>query len=77
MATDVKNIAGGDTGNVNNGGVTVQGNRNNYQYISDGNVLHPIAKFDLQESVTSDPADGAKLVDRFDDPRYYNGDAVT
>lgn len=79
MATDVKNTAAGDTGSAKNGGITVQANRNNFQYqdAAAGNVEHLIAKFDLQESVSGDPADGAKLVDRFDDPRYYQGDATT
>lgn len=82
MALDVKNTdgaGGGDTGNTKNGTITVKGNRNNAQQqdAAGGNQLYSIPKFDLSANVTSDPEDGAKLQDRFDDPRYYQGDLVT
>lgn len=82
MATDVKNTNGagsGNTGNVKNGRITVAGNKKNYQYqdAPSGNVEYEISKFDLNYAATSNPVDGAGLDDRFDDPRYYVGDATT
>jgi len=79
MATDVKNNQGTDSGSGKNGSITVQANRKNFQYqdSADGNKDYLIAKFDLGANATSDPTDGADLADRFDDPRYYQGDAVT
>ena len=79
MSTDVKNSAGGDTGNSKNGSITVRGAKSNFQYQDGavGNNAYSIAKFDLKYTDTSDPLDAADLADRFDDPRYYTGDAIT
>ena len=76
MAEDIKNKDGTGTGDVSNGRVTVRGNRNNFKHLdaSSGNVNYTISKFDNSASVSSDLTDGAKLSDRIDDPRYYNGD---
>ena len=72
MATlDVKNIDGTDTGNSENiGRITVKGNRNNTQKqdLAIKPADYAVSKFD---------SEGPKLLDRFDDPRYYQGDAVT
>ena len=75
MATDVTNISGTGTGSSKNGRITVQSNRNNFQYqdAAQGNDEYLIAKFDLN----TDPVDGTNLSNRFDDPRYYQGDAIT
>lgn len=79
MSTDVKNKAGGDTGDTLNGQITVRTNRNGYksQAAAEGNRLYAISKFDLKYTDTSDPTDAFDTADRFDDPRYYQGDAVT
>lgn len=74
MATDVKNIAGGDTGNAENGRSVVliaqAGTARVATLDSAGLSLFSIADFD-----NSPP--GCVLADRFDDPRYYTGDAAT
>ena len=73
MATDVKNNAAGDTGASQNGKITVQANRNNYQYQDPLRLItFTIANFDLNGA-----GQGTILADRFDDPRYYTGDAAT
>lgn len=79
MATDVKNNANGDTGSSKNGGITVRATKLNFQYqdSAEGNDEYLIAKFDLKYTDTADPKDAADLADRFDDPRYYQGDAIT
>ena len=74
MATDVKNIAAGDTGSVNNGRSVVliahAGTTRIESLDSVGVSQFTIASFDL-----SPP--GCTLEDRFDDARYYTGDAIT
>jgi hypothetical protein len=79
MATDVTNGAGTGTGSSKNGGITVRANKKNFQYqdSAEGNEEYLIAKFDLKYTDTADPQDAADLADRFDDPRYYQGDAIT
>lgn len=79
MATDVTNIAGDGTGSSKNGSITVRASKKNFQYqdAAQGNDEYLIAKFDLKYSDTGDPKDAADLADRFDDPRYYTGDAIT
>ena len=78
MATEVKNGAGGDTGSSLNGRITVKSNRNETQSYDPADVdQYLIAKFDLKYTDTAVAIDGADLADRFDDPRYYQGDAVT
>ena len=71
MATDVKNIDGGDTGNVENGRSAVliaqAGSTRIATLDSAGLTLFSIADFD-----NSPP--GCVLADRLDDPRYYTGD---
>jgi hypothetical protein len=76
MATDVKNIAAGDTGAVKNGRTVIKLGRagtlaQRFQSLdSPGYTEFTISGFD-----TSPP--GCVLADRFDDPRYYTGDAIT
>jgi len=74
MATDVVNTAGAGTGSSQNGNITVMGNRNNRQQQAPplGTQTFLIAGFDLATA-----GNGTDLADRFDDPRYYQGDAVT
>lgn len=81
MATDVKNLTGGDTGSGAGGGITIKtsGSRaDNSQKLAQGiQEDYLIAKFDLKYTDTAVPIDGADLADRIDDPRYYQGDAIT
>jgi len=83
MATQVKNLAGGDTGSGNGGNIVVStGGRGSAaifkRTLAQG--IQPdylIAKFDLKYTDTTNPIDGADLEDRLDDPRYYQGDLIT
>lgn len=74
MATDVKNIAAGDTGSSENGRSIVliaQAGADRVATLdSIGLILFSIADFD-----NSPP--GCVLANRFDNPRYYTGDAAT
>lgn len=68
MSLDVKNIAGLNTGNSQNGRVTVKGNRNDHQ--QQAAAAGPV-EYDLEDFDNVGPV----MKDRFDDPRYYQGDA--
>lgn len=76
MATDVKNFAGLDSGEAKNGRTVVKLGKagslaQRFAALdSPGYTEFTIAGFD-----TSPP--GCILSDRFDDPRYYTGDAIT
>lgn len=78
MATDVKNTSGGDSGNSKRGGITVKANRNTNKKLDQG--IHPdysIANFSQGYGATGDSIDGADLDTRWDDIRFYTGDAST
>ena len=81
MATEVVNTGGTGTGSSSRGGITVKtsGSRtDNSQKLAQGiEEDYLIAKFDLKYTDTAEPIDGADLADRLDDPRYYQGDAIT
>lgn len=73
MATlDVKNKDGNDSGDAQNAKITVKANRNTHihQDPPGGVITYDVDLFDQN-------TDGTILKDRLDDPRYYNGDAVT
>jgi len=73
MANTVKNSAGGDTGQVQNGITTIKTGRTTVQQLNSPGFddTFDIASFDLNAT----PQDGTNLDERFDDPRYYTGDA--
>ena len=68
MANDIVNNQGGTTGNQQRGRITVKGpgrGTNGYKANTEQQLLSAVS--DLS----------TKYDDRFDDPRYYTGDAVT
>ncbi len=67
MAVDIFNTAGTGTGSSENGRITVKANRNTYQQQDppNGTTDFTIANFDIAPIT---------LKDRYDDPRYYQGD---
>ena len=78
MANSVKNLAGGDTGNANNGRTVVLTARTAAAAGLSGRVQTldspGFSNFSISDFETSPP--GADLDIRFDDVRYYTGDSA-
>lgn len=77
MATDVKNIEASDSGNAVSGRVSVRTRRTSAGGTEKVNqTLDPTLGL-VTKTISEFDTTPTNLANRFDDPRYYAGDAAT